>query len=150
MPTGSPLLRSVSTGEREIDGGQAAIVHRMFEEYAAGCAPRLIATRLNREALPSPRGGQWNASTINGSRQRRNGILNNELYIGRITYNRQRFVKDPDTGKRTARPNPEHEWNVKEVSHLRIVDDALVIAFRTSNGATRPAGATSARPRNGF
>ena len=75
--------------------------------------------------VPSPRGGQWNASTINGSRQRRNGILNNELYIGRITYNRQRFVKDPDTGKRTARLNPEHEWNVKEVPALRIVDDAL-------------------------
>jgi hypothetical protein len=116
---------SVSTGEREIDTEQAAVVRRIFEEYAAGCAPRLIATRLNREAVPSPRGGQWNASTINGSRQRRNGILNNELYIGRITYNRQRFVKDPDTGKRTARPNPEHEWNVKEVPALRIVDDAL-------------------------
>ena len=116
---------SVSTGEREIDAAQSAIVRRIFEEYAAGCAPRLIAARLNRESVPSPRGGQWNASTINGSRQRRNGILNNELYIGRITYNRQRFVKDPDTGKRTARPNPEHEWNVKEVPHLRIVDDAL-------------------------
>lgn len=30
------------------------------------------------------------------NRLRRNGILNNELYTGRITYNRQRFVKDPE------------------------------------------------------
>ena len=88
-------------------------------------APRQIAARLNRDALASSRGGQWNASTINGNRKRRNGILNNELYAGWITYNRQRFVKDPETGKRLARPNPEHEWVTKEVPALRIVDDEL-------------------------
>src|SRR6476660_366453 len=88
-------------------------------------APRQIATRLNCEAIPSPRGGEWNASTINGSRLRRNGILNNELYRGWITYNRQRFVKDPDTGRRVARPNPENEWVTKEVPTLRLVDDDL-------------------------
>jgi site-specific DNA recombinase len=116
---------SVSTGEREIDRSQAAIIQRIFKEYADGIAPRQIAARLNREAVPSPRGGQWNASTINGNRRRRNGILNNELYTGRITYNRQRFLKDPETGKRIARPNPEREWVVREVSALRIIDDEL-------------------------
>jgi site-specific DNA recombinase len=116
---------SVSTGEREIDPPQAAIILRIFNEYADGMTPRQIATRLNREGLPSPRGGQWNASTINGNQRRRNGILNNELYAGRITYNRQRFVKDPETGRRIARPNPEHEWVTKEVSGLRIIDDEL-------------------------
>ena len=114
---------SVSTGEREIDPDQAAVVKRIFTEYTDGMAPRLIAGRLNAEGVPSPRGGQWNASTINGSRQRRNGILNNELYRGRITYNRQRFIKDPETGKRIARLNPEHEWITKEVPHLRVIDD---------------------------
>ena len=88
-------------------------------------APRQIATRLNREGVPSPRGGQWNASTINGNRLRRNGILNNELYAGRITYNRQRFLKDPETGKRIARLNPEREWVTREVDGLRIIDDEL-------------------------
>ncbi len=84
---------SVTTGEREIDETQAKIVRRIFEQYANGMAPRQIATRLNGEGVAGPRGGPWNASTINGSRQRRNGILNNELYLGRITYNRQRFVR---------------------------------------------------------
>ena len=116
---------SVSTGEREIDPSQAAIVRRIFEEYADGMAPRQIAARLNQEAVASPRGGQWNASTINGNRRRRNGILNNELYAGRITYNRQRFVKDPETGKRIARPNPEHEWATREVPALRIIENDL-------------------------
>jgi site-specific DNA recombinase len=116
---------SVSTGEREIDPAQAAIIRRIFNEYADGMAPRQIAARLNREAVPSPRGGQWNASTINGNRQRRNGILNNELYTGRITYNRQRFAKDPETGKRIARLNPAHEWVKREVPQLRIIEDDL-------------------------
>jgi DNA invertase Pin-like site-specific DNA recombinase len=116
---------SVTTGEREIDPSQAAIVRRIFSEYAEGMAPRQIAARLNREAVPGPRGGQWNASTINGNRRRHNGVLNNDLYTGRITYNRQRFVKDPETGKRTARPNPEHEWVTREVPKLRIIEDDL-------------------------
>jgi DNA invertase Pin-like site-specific DNA recombinase len=63
---------SVSTGEREIDPSQAAVIRRIFNEYAEGMAPRQIAARLNREAVPSPRRGQWNASTINGNRRRRN------------------------------------------------------------------------------
>jgi hypothetical protein len=41
----------------------------------------------------SPRGGPWNVSTLNGSRKRQNGILNNELYVGRLIYNRQNFIK---------------------------------------------------------
>jgi site-specific DNA recombinase len=114
---------SVSTGEREIDPDQAGVIKRIFQEYADGLPPRRIAGCLNAEGIPSPRGGQWNASTINGSRQRRNGILNNELYLGRITYNRQRFIKDPDTGKRRSRLNPEHEWVVTDVPALRVIDD---------------------------
>jgi site-specific DNA recombinase len=104
---------SVSTGERQIDPPQAAIVQRIFNEYADGMTPRQIAARLNREGAPSPRGGQWNASTINGNRRRRIGILNNELYLGRILYNRQRFLKDPETGKRIARPNPRARVGVQ-------------------------------------
>jgi hypothetical protein len=114
---------TVSTGEREIDPVQADIIRGIFREYSDGTTPRQIAARLNGDGIPGPRGGLWNASTINGSRQRRNGILNNELYLGRITYNRQRFVKDPETGKRVSRLNPEHEWISREVPALHIIDD---------------------------
>ena len=113
------------TGEREIDPAQAAIVRRVFEEYASGLTPRRIVAALNAEGIPGPRGGQWNASTINGSRQRRNGILNNEMYLGRVVWNRQRFVKDPETGRRVSRPNPESEWITAEVPDLRIIEDDL-------------------------
>ncbi len=111
------------TGEREIEPGEAEIVRRIFAEYAAGHPPRKIVAALNAEGIPGPRGGAWNASTVNGSRQRRNGILNNELYLGRLIWNRQHFVKDPETGKRISRPNPETEWITTEVPELRIIDE---------------------------
>jgi hypothetical protein len=54
--------------------------------------------------------------------KRGNGILSNELYIGRIVWNRQRFIKDAETGKRVSRLNPRDEWVVQEVPELRIID----------------------------
>ena len=112
-------------GKRRINPDQAAVVNRIFEEYAAGSSPRHIAARLNAEGIASPRGGQWNASTINGNKARKNGILYNELYTGFLIYNRQTFRKDPDTGKRVARPNPRDEWVVIEVPEMRIIPDDL-------------------------
>ncbi len=112
----------VERGQRTINTAEANVVRRVFSAYVAGNNPRKIASSLNADKIPSPRGGQWNASTINGNRKRRNGILNNELYLGRITYNRQRFVKDPDTGKRRSRPNPETLWVITHVPELQIID----------------------------
>jgi len=51
--------------------------------------------------------------------------LRNELYIGRLVWNRLRYVKDPVSGKRRSRLNPASEWLVEEVPDLRIVDDCL-------------------------
>ncbi|MBI3444402.1 MAG: recombinase family protein, partial [Magnetospirillum sp.] len=116
------------TGKRRVNESEAAVIRRIFTEYGAGASPRAIATQLNREGVPSPRGGAWNASTINGNKIRRNGILHNELYRGILTYNRQTFVKDPETGKRVARPNPESEWKRTEVPELRIVDEDTFLA----------------------
>jgi site-specific DNA recombinase len=111
------------SGILEIQDTEAAIVRRIFKDYAAGGSPRDIAAALNRERIPGPRGGPWNASTIGGSRKRANGILQNELYNGRIVWNRQRFIKDPDTGRRVSRPNPISEWMAADAPQLRIIDD---------------------------
>jgi len=114
---------TAATGEREIDPAEAEVVSRIFSEYVNRRSARKIAAGLNRDGIPSPRGGEWNASTIHGSRQRRNGILNNEMYVGRLVWNRQRFVKDPDSGKRQSRLNPAEEWVTTNVPDLRIIDD---------------------------
>jgi len=119
-PDGSPVR-----GERVINAAEAAIIRRIFTEYAAGMSPRTIARRLNSERVPSPNSKGWGPSTIHGQRPRGTGILNNELYIGRIVWNRMRFIKDPETGKRVPRLNPESEWTVTDVPALRIIDQAL-------------------------
>ncbi len=111
-------------GWSKIHDDEAAIVRRIFAEYLAGSSPLSIARRLNAEGIKSPRGGQWNASTILGNRKRANGILNNSLYAGRISYNRQRFEKHPGTRKRRAKLNDRDEWIETQVDELAIVDAA--------------------------
>ena len=92
----------VVTGERVIDADEAAVVVRIFHEYAEGTSPQAIAKRLNAERVPGPGGRTWGPSTLHGHARRGTGILNNELYIGRLVWNRQRYVKDPDTGRRVS------------------------------------------------
>jgi site-specific DNA recombinase len=121
----------VTTGEREIVPEEATIVRRIFNDYRAGASPKQIAKALNAEAVRGPRGALWSPSTIHGNPQRGIGILHNELYIGRLVWNRQRFLKDPDTGKRVARANPPSEWITKDVPELRIIDDEVWRAVQT-------------------
>ena len=112
-------------GKRAIDEAQAEVIRRIFREYVDGRSGRAIAKRLNAEGVPAPRGPKWNASTINGNKARRNGILWNELYAGFLVYNRTTFRRDPDTGKRVPRLNAASDWVVQEVQELRIVEADL-------------------------
>jgi site-specific DNA recombinase len=110
-------------GRRAINPAEADIVRRIFREYAWGKGPLAIVRDLNREVVPGPSGRHWNASALLGSPKRRNGILNNELYVGFIVYNRQRFLKDPATGKRISRENPERDWHRQSAPEMRIIDE---------------------------
>jgi hypothetical protein len=115
----------VATGEREIVPAEAEVIRRIFRDYAAGLSPKALAKRLNAERCPGPGGTPWNPSTIHGNPARGSGILNNELYVGRLVWNRLRYVKNPDTGKRVSRANPPSAWVTTAVPELRIVDDEL-------------------------
>ena len=66
-----------------------------------------------------------------------NGILNKEMYVGKLVWSPQRFINDPDTGKCQARMNPESEWIIQEVPELRIRDDELWQAVKERQKATR-------------
>ncbi|RUX25833.1 recombinase family protein [Mesorhizobium sp. M7A.F.Ca.US.011.01.1.1] len=112
-------------GELEIVEQEAEVVRRIFAAYAAGRTPRDLAGDLNRDGIAPPRGIRWNGSTINGNAQRGVGLLFNELYVGRIVWNKVRMLKNPDTGKRVSRPNPQDQWQTNEVPHLRIIDDEV-------------------------
>lgn len=128
-------------GELAIVDGEADVVRRIFQSYVEGLPPRRIASQLNAERVPAPRGKSWAASAINGSRKRKSGILQNALYDGRIAWNRVRMVKDPESGRRLSRTNPESEWTYVEAPHLRIVSEELFAAAasrRQLKGGERP------------
>jgi site-specific DNA recombinase len=139
---GYDVVLGEDRGRRVVKETQAAIIRRIFREYADGRGPIAIVADLNREGVPGPRGGNWNASTLVGSKRRVTGILQNPCYIGQFIFDRQRYVKDPATGKRQARPNAEADWSTQDFPDLRIIDDALwqdVQARRAASATKHPA-----------
>ncbi len=122
-------------GERVIDAAEAAIVTRIFTEYAEGRSPFAIARGLNGEGVAGPRGRAWKVNAILGDARVGDGVLCNELYRGRVVFNRRRFVKNAETGRRAGFLNPPSDWIVVEAPELRIIDDALWGRVQSARGA---------------
>ena len=128
-------------GKLAVHQPEAQLVQRIFEAYAQGQSSRSIAHALNRDRIPGPRRGPWGPSTIHGNPVRQSGVLNNPLYRGEVIWNRLRYAKHPDTGKRVSRLNPESAWTVTAQPHLRIVSEELWQAVKARQAATRAATA---------
>jgi site-specific DNA recombinase len=137
-------------GEREIDAPEAAVVRRIFEEFVVGKSPRAIARQLNAECIAGPDGRPWLDTTLRGHAARGTGILRNELYVGRLVWNRQRFVKDPATGKRLARPNPPEQWIRHDLPELRIIGQDLWDRAQARLGAIAASAAATAIRKTAF
>jgi hypothetical protein len=90
-----------------------------------GVSPAEIAKRLNAEDIPGPRGVTWSDTTVRGSHKRGTGILRNQLYIGQRIWNRLHYAKNPDTGTRQSKLNPQDKLVEEEVSQLGIIDQEL-------------------------
>ena len=127
--------RVADKGVLIIDETEALIVVRIATSYAAGESPRAIAHALNREGVAGPRGGEWTASTIHGDRRAQDGILHQELSIGVRVFNRRRYRKHPDTGRRSSVLNPPEEWIREPVPELRIIADDLWAAVQARKKA---------------
>lgn len=121
--------RSIADGDAghrlEVVEEQAAVVRQIFEWHAEGWGTKKIASRLNEMGVRTGRGGTWAASAIHGREDRGTGVLNNELYRGFYVWNRAKFVKDPDTGRRQRIDRPKTEWVRREEPALRIVSEEL-------------------------
>ena len=104
------------TSKNELVEAEAPIVREIFERRAAGESLRAIVKDLNARGVPSPRGRPWYVSALHA-------LLGSERYLGRITWNRTAWRKDPDTGKRirVERDESEHVTAVRE--DLRLVSD---------------------------
>ena len=67
----------------------------------------------------------WSYTSIIGHRRLQKGILHNVLYMGNQTWNKSRWLRDPDTKQYQYRLRPVHEWVSCDVPELRIVPQAL-------------------------
>lgn len=139
-------------GERMINEAEAEIVRRIFTEYASGMTPRQIANGLRRDGVTSPTGKDvWNWQGILGSAKAAtgSGILHRDLYRGRITRNRTKSLKNPDTGRRVVRLADADDLISIDAPHLRIVSDGLwnaAHAVRQKRRAQMNPSGTATRP----
>ncbi len=111
----------------EVDKEQALVVRSIFERYAEGASCLTIAKELNARGVASPgatwrrvtrRKGHWMNSSVRV-------ILENQLYIGKQSWNKSQFVRDPDSGNHLRRLRPVVEWVVNDIPELRIIPAAL-------------------------
>jgi site-specific DNA recombinase len=130
---GRPKILAV---RRRIDPDQAHWVKQIFEWYDNGKSPRQIAEELNQRKVLSPgasynrkvhsaRYGTWSASVLHGELDRATGLLANPIYIGRMIWNRRKWIKGRDRKRRRPELRPESEWIVTEHPELRIIPQDL-------------------------
>lgn len=124
----------------EIHPEQAEVVRQIYGWYAKGYAYIWIAKELNRLRAPAPRGNSWSGSGVKV-------ILDNEMYEGKLVWNRKEWVKNPETGKRTYRERAQSEWIVTDNQALRIVLEDVVQAVRARQGRNRE-GYKNFKPSN--
>lgn len=138
---GYDIVPGEERGLLAINEAQAEVIRRIYRDYAAGASPKAIAHALNKEGVPGPRGGTWSPTAIHGDRRAKDGILCQELYVGVRVFNRRRFRKHPDTGRRSSVLNDEKDWIREPAPSLRILDDELWAAVQARQGelAGRPA-----------
>ena len=139
---------SVIRGLREVDEEEAALVRRIFEEFASGLSSIEIVRRLNADQIPSPRGGEWGPSTVRGDPKKHTGILNNPLYRGQIIWKRREWRKNPnsDDRERRYRMREESEWVRVDAPDLRIIDEPLWEAVQAQIEKRRRPEASSSSP----
>lgn len=114
----------VVRGNRKINEEQAEIVRWIFDQYEGGATLNHICNVLNRQGVPSPKGGEWIKTTLVGQIARKTGLLRQTLYKGVVTFNRMMYRKNPDTGKRQSFLRPEEEWIKVPVPELAIISEA--------------------------
>lgn len=140
--------RVTTTGERAVHPEQADVVRRIFELAATGRSCRAIAAELNADGIPTARGKSWAVSAIYGDHKRGIGILANPIYRGRQIWNRSRWVKHPDTGRRVRVDRPESEWIITEHPELAIVSEDLWDRAQRAMAQRRNGSAPKGRTRH--
>ncbi|MEI4474220.1 recombinase family protein [Frigidibacter sp. MR17.24] len=134
------------TVNRRINEAEAAVIRRIFSDFAGGQSAQAIAQALNDEGIPSPGGSFWDARTIRGDREREEGILRNRLYIGEASVNRRKRSLHPRTQQRRIDPTPQ-EALTRTFPELRIVPQEVWNAAAAELKRREDAVAARGNPR---
>ena len=153
IPGGSPTATRLSPpasgcqggGRKEDQIGRGRHRPADFPRVCCRCLPASYRARLNAEGIRGPGDRPWGDTTIRGQVDRGTGLLNNTLYIGRLSWDRCSYVKDPRTGKRVARPHRREAMGATEVPALRIVEQPLWDAVKARQ-ATSTSRSVAMRP----
>ena len=142
---------------RIVDPAQAPIVAEIFERYAEGESAKAIVRDLNERGIPSPgsfwklnerRAQGWPHTTLLGSETKASGILRNEIYTGRVQWNKRKGKKVPGTARRIQERRPKEQWITYQDDSLRIVSDDLFTRVQNRlRGARKRAHPKNKRPR---
>ena len=90
-----PLGYKVVDKHLQIDEAEAAVVRRIFHEYASGSSYKAIIDGLNRDGLKTKRGNAFGSNSLHD-------LLHNEKYTGVLTYGGKPYR--PDGTRNTHAP----------------------------------------------
>ena len=102
-----------------IEPDEAAVIRRIYDDFAGGFAINRLVAQLNEEGVLHPKAGGsgWGPATLDR-------ILSNPKYIGRWTWNRTGTRRDR-AGRRRTYVKPESEHFVLVDESLRIIPQSL-------------------------
>ena len=106
-----PLGFHVVDGRLEVCEAEAAVVRRIFQEYADGYSYREIIAGLNRDGIKTKRGNAFGTNSLHD-------LLKNEKYIGVLVYGEKVYRED---GTRNT-----HAKNEKDVIRIEDAIPAII------------------------
>jgi len=114
-------------GDPIIDSNGKQLMKRIIDDDTAVWVRKAFELLIERLWSPEQIARYFAENNVGGSsawcRGRIVQLLKRELYVGFEFYGKTFQVHDSETGKKTVKHRPRHEWKRREVPHLRIISD---------------------------
>ena len=135
LPAGDPYTKQESEFATLVTGTpeRVDVVREIFRRAAAGEGTFKIRDALNARGIPGPRGQAWSLGTVQS-------ILTNEVYVGKLVYNRRthsKFFKHTKDGVEARLKSdekmemrPDEDLIVRENAFPALVDKATFEAVQ--------------------
>jgi len=147
-PYGYRIVEEDGLKRLRIDETEAEVIRGIFGDYLSGMGLKAIAKSLYDRGVPTRRGGPWTFSSVRS-------IIRNEVYSGKVSFNRRKFRLNRKTGRRVPQWRNSDEVLSWEDESLRIIgreDYAKVRAKLAARARPdcRPRSSVSIRPFTGL